>query len=123
MTHAIQQPSLKTSGDSNSACRWWMLLLIALIAMAAYANSMRNSFAFDDVAVVEGNARVLNLDGPRSGRTTIKGLRRPAGGHAVSSPDDLDLSCQSGDSAGCGVDLSSDQCGPEWAGQRIGWRF
>lgn len=39
----------------------WVLVLIALVAGAVYANSLNNRFAFDDVAIVQNNAHVKDL--------------------------------------------------------------
>ncbi|HUO08612.1 MAG TPA: hypothetical protein VM008_09960 [Phycisphaerae bacterium] len=46
----------------RSGPAWWMLLLIGLLAAGVYANSLKNGFAFDDVAIVENNTHVLDLD-------------------------------------------------------------
>ena len=40
---------------------WWMLLLIALLAGGAYANSLYNNFAFDDLAIVKNNPHVVEF--------------------------------------------------------------
>ena len=40
---------------------WW-LMLIALVASCVYANSLRNGFAFDDVAIVKDNPHVVNFE-------------------------------------------------------------
>src|ERR1035437_5913692 len=42
--------------------RWWMLLLLALVSVGVYANSLRNGFALDDTAIVECNDRVNSLE-------------------------------------------------------------
>jgi tetratricopeptide (TPR) repeat protein len=41
---------------------WWMLLLLAIAAIAVYANSVANEFAFDDVAIVQESQHVVNLE-------------------------------------------------------------
>ena len=39
-----------------------MYVLVAVAALAVYANSIRNDFALDDVMIVQNNAHVQNLD-------------------------------------------------------------
>jgi tetratricopeptide (TPR) repeat protein len=39
----------------------WLLLPVALVAAGVYANSLRNGFAFDDVAIVKNNVHVSDL--------------------------------------------------------------
>ena len=41
---------------------WWMLLLVALLAAGAYANSVKNGYAYDDLGVIKNNAHVLNQE-------------------------------------------------------------
>ncbi|HVX84592.1 MAG TPA: hypothetical protein VH253_07230 [Phycisphaerae bacterium] len=40
---------------------WWMYLLLALAAVGVYANSLKNGFALDDVAIIQQNAHVTDL--------------------------------------------------------------
>ncbi len=44
---------------------WWMLALIALLAIAVYANSLKNGYAYDDVGIIQNTAHVLDLDWTR----------------------------------------------------------
>jgi tetratricopeptide (TPR) repeat protein len=41
--------------------RWWMLIVIALLAVGVYANSIKNGFALDDTGIVERNEAVQSL--------------------------------------------------------------
>jgi tetratricopeptide (TPR) repeat protein len=59
ISRAREIPSL---GSSSAPLSRWFYLLVALVATAAYANSLRNGFAFDDVSVVRDNRHVVNLD-------------------------------------------------------------
>lgn len=45
---------------AEHAPRWWHWLIIALVAIGVYANSIPNDFAFDDLAIVKGNPAVEN---------------------------------------------------------------
>jgi tetratricopeptide (TPR) repeat protein len=40
----------------------WLLLLIALVAVAVYANSLKNGFAYDDVGIIQANKHVVDLN-------------------------------------------------------------
>src|SRR5271170_568203 len=48
--------------DASKRPQWWWLLILALVAIGVYANSVRNEFAFDDVGIVQDNDHVRNLD-------------------------------------------------------------
>ncbi len=50
------------SDPTQRAPRWWMLVLIALIAGAVYLNSLPNKFAFDDCGIIERNHYVTDLE-------------------------------------------------------------
>ena len=41
---------------------WWMIALLGVLAVGVYANSLCNDFAFDDLAIVRDNPRVINLE-------------------------------------------------------------
>jgi tetratricopeptide (TPR) repeat protein len=41
---------------------WWIPALAAALAVAVYANSLRNDFAFDDLTIVRDNPHVVNLE-------------------------------------------------------------
>src|SRR5947207_10662458 len=61
---AISLPDTTPARLAPSAApmTWWMLLLIALLAAGAYANSLYNGFAFDDWAIVKNNQHVVDLE-------------------------------------------------------------
>jgi len=52
-------PQLTTTAP---APRWWMLLLLASLAVGVYANSIPNGFAYDDCGIIQGNHFVNNLE-------------------------------------------------------------
>jgi protein O-mannosyl-transferase len=45
--------------------RWWVGLLVAVVAFLVYANSLPNRFAFDDSFIVETNPLVLDHEWTR----------------------------------------------------------
>jgi tetratricopeptide (TPR) repeat protein len=55
--HDTPAPALQPA----PAMRPWMLFLVALLALGAYANSLANDFALDDLAIAHG-PHVVNLD-------------------------------------------------------------
>ena len=54
-------PRLNAGEATGARLHWWMLALIAISAIAVYANSLRNGFAYDDCGVISNNPRVLEL--------------------------------------------------------------
>ena len=57
-----------TCAELSSGCprcvplRWWVYLLLAVLSIGVYANSVVNGFALDDVASVQANRNVQNLE-------------------------------------------------------------
>ncbi len=50
------------SARISAAPSWWMWALIGLIALAVYANSIPNQYAYDDCGIVQNNPAVVNLE-------------------------------------------------------------
>jgi protein O-mannosyl-transferase len=55
-------PELSVASKEPSAPAWWVYLLLAILSIGVYANSIVNSFALDDVAVIQENDNVRHLE-------------------------------------------------------------
>ena len=55
-------PALSTAHPRCVPLSWWVYLLLAVLCIGVYANSVVNSYALDDVAVVQENNNVTNLE-------------------------------------------------------------
>ncbi|MGN6371106.1 MAG: hypothetical protein ACTHN5_22860 [Phycisphaerae bacterium] len=53
---------ISVEGKARVAPAWWAYLLLALLSIGVYANSVVNGFALDDVAVVHESTQVQNLE-------------------------------------------------------------
>jgi tetratricopeptide (TPR) repeat protein len=61
-SQAISEPTREPLAAAEARpLAWWTLLLLAIAAFAVYANSLKNGFALDDLAIVQGNDHVINL--------------------------------------------------------------
>jgi tetratricopeptide (TPR) repeat protein len=62
-SHALPSPVREPRAPRDARpLAWWALLLLAIVAFAVYANSLKNGFVLDDTAIVETNPHVNNLD-------------------------------------------------------------
>ena len=55
-------PELSNVRGKGVPLSWWVYLLLAVLSVGVYANSVVNGFALDDVASVQENQKVLNLE-------------------------------------------------------------
>jgi hypothetical protein len=51
-----------TTSPLSKRIPWWVLLLLALVSIGVYANSIANDFTYDDIAIVRDNVNVQDLN-------------------------------------------------------------
>jgi len=58
----LSRPGGKAPAPDARPLPFWTLILLAIVALAVYGNSLKNGFTLDDVAIVQINEHVNNLD-------------------------------------------------------------